>query len=110
MSKIFVIDIDDTISKWDDNRDFLKFKPNQETIDKINLLYDKGHRIVLFTARGMRMYQNKVLAEANNRKTLELWLNNNKVKYHELIFGKPFGDYYIDDKNLSISEFIEWES
>ena len=35
------------------------------------------------------------------------WLKNNGVKYHRLMFGKPNGDYYIDDKNLSIKEFLE---
>ena len=26
------------------------------------------------------------------------------VKYHELRFGKPAGDYYIDDRLISIGE------
>ena len=27
-------------------------------------------------------------------------------KYHELILGKPAGDYYIDDKGISADEFF----
>ena len=40
---------------------------------------------------------------------LEKWLYFNDVKYHELIMGKPAGDYYIDDKNLSIDQFVNGE-
>ena len=31
------------------------------------------------------------------------------VKYHQLIMGKPWGEnvFYVDDKNLTISEFLE---
>ena len=28
-------------------------------------------------------------------------------KYHELIMGKPSGDYYIDDKGVNANEFFE---
>ena len=38
------------------------------------------------------------------------WLNLYNVKYDELIFGKPYSDtYYIDDKALSVSDFLESE-
>jgi hypothetical protein len=28
------------------------------------------------------------------------------VKYHELKFGKPAADYYIDDRMLSVEELL----
>ena len=106
----FVIDIDDTISEWNDNRDYLNFVPKQKTIDKINQLYDVGHYIILFTARGM-MSENKRIGYINKfiKPPLEQWLEKHNVKHHELIMGKPSGDYYIDDKNLSIDQFINGE-
>lgn len=107
---IFVIDIDDTISKWNNNRDYLNFEPIYQVIDKINELYEFGHTIILFTARGMLYYNGDLeLIEKNNRKPLERWLSKNNVKYHSLIFGKPYADYYVDDKNLSIGKFLNHE-
>ena len=40
------------------------------------------------------------------REITEKWLHKNNVKYTRLEFGKPNADYYVDDKNLSIKEFI----
>tara|TARA_B100000131_G_C18121591_1_gene613106 strand:- start:4144 stop:4476 length:333 start_codon:yes stop_codon:yes gene_type:complete len=106
----FVIDIDDTISEWDWDRDYLNFVPKPDTINKINELYDNGHYIILFTARGMMSAKGN-LDDINNRirPPLEQWLINNNVKHHELIMGKPAGDYYIDDKNLTIDQFVNGE-
>ena len=106
----FVIDIDDTISKWDDSRDYVNFIPYNHMIERINDLHKAGHTIVLFTARGMvSTGGNKYRIETEIRGPLEKWLKKNKVKYHELIMGKPQADYYVDDKNLSISEFLKGE-
>ena len=60
----FVIDIDDTISTTlvdnNGNRDYSKSIPISKTIDKIRELKKNGHKIVLFTARGMRTFNNNV--------------------------------------------------
>jgi len=106
----FVIDIDDTISEWNDNRDYLNFIPKQNMIDKINSLYDKGHIINLFTSRGMLSEKgNLSVIDTKLRPPLEEWLKNNNVKHHKLITGKPPSDYYIDDKNLYIDDFLNKE-
>ena len=34
------------------------------------------------------------------------WLSNNDVNYHELHFGKPYADYYVDDKSVLLSSFL----
>ena len=44
--------------------------------------------------------------EAKYRLITEKWLLKNNVKYHSLMFGKPNADYYVDDKNISIDEFV----
>ncbi len=49
---IIYVDIDHTIC---DNHDYLNYGdavPWQENINKINKLYDDGHKIVYWTARG----------------------------------------------------------
>ena len=46
-------DIDETITKWNSNRDYENFEADQVMVKMINKLYDEGHEITLYTARGM---------------------------------------------------------
>ena len=69
-------------------------------IQIINRLYDAGNDIVLFTARG---YKTGINWEEITRRQLAAW----GLRYHELKFGKPDADYYIDDKMLDIKELLE---
>lgn len=104
----FVFDIDETISRWNEDRDYLNFVPDLAMIDKINALYNQGHYITLHTARGMRsMNRDLIRIISELRPPLVEWLKKNGVNYNELIMGKPYGDYYIDDKNISIDQFLE---
>lgn len=100
-----VIDIDNTIS-FTYNRDFENSVPNNDVINKINKLYEKGWKIILFTARGCKSCNTLEEKEKKYREITEKWLEKNNVKYNVLMFGKPDADYYIDDKNISIEEFI----
>ena len=103
----FVFDIDDTLSEWNPDRDYENFKPNRDVIYNIHKLYYKGHHITLHTARGMlSMRGNLEKIEKEIRPPLEKWLEKWNVKYDVLIMGKPPGDYYVDDRNLSINQFI----
>ena len=49
--KIFV-DIDETICVSPEDRDYSKAEPLKENISLINTLYDAGHEITYWTARG----------------------------------------------------------
>jgi capsule biosynthesis phosphatase len=110
----YVIDIDHTIctASWSEKLnayDYQNASPHWDVINKIQLLYNQGHTIILFTARGMRTFSGNVKKIENfHRPILEKWLNDHNLKYHNLVFGKPWGPnvYYVDDKNLSIQEFI----
>ena len=106
----YVFDIDGTICtklcelKGQDYNDSL---PLRERIDKVNALYDEGHKIIYMTARGMGRYENnRSLAEA------EFWaFTNNQLKewgckYHELFLGKPAADIYVDDKGMNDENFF----
>lgn len=106
--KTIVIDLDDTIC-YTKNRDFENSIPNKDVINKVNELYNKGYKIIIFTARGGKSC--KTLQEKENKYKLltEKWLLKNNVKYTKLCFGKENADYYIDDKNLSIEDFIKLE-
>lgn len=105
----FVFDIDDTICN-NKNRDYANAEPIKEVIDKINYLYDNGATIKLYTSRGMVSCNGdleKIIAK--NKDILEKWLKKNKIKYNELIFGKPLGDLYVDDKAMNVSDFKNQE-
>lgn len=104
----FVVDIDDTIC-YTQNRDFENSIPNEEVINKINELYDNGWNIVLFTARGAKSCKTLEERIAKYDDITKRWLAKNNVKYHELVFGKMNADYYVDDKNMSINEFINYD-
>lgn len=109
----FIIDIDGTICdapKLDSGSyDYPNAVPIQETIYKINQLYDEGHKIILFTARGYRTFNgNKEKIKEHHEPILIDWLSRFNVKYHELHTGKPWGKnpVYVDNRNLSLKSFI----
>lgn len=106
--KTFVIDLDDTIN-FTENRDFENSKPYPEVINKINKLYDEGWKIIIFTARGGKSCKTLEEKEKKYRQVTEDWLRKNGVRYNELMFGKPNADYYVDDKNMSIEEFVNYK-
>lgn len=91
----FVFDIDGVIAGIQKDLDYALSEPNQRMIDIINKLYDYGNKIVLFTARG---YVTGKDWSTVTEDQMQRW----GVKYHELKFGKPNADYYIDDKMLGL--------
>lgn len=105
----FVFDIDDTICN-NKNRDYENAEPYKDVIERINYLYNNGAKITLYTSRGMVSCNGdlkKIIKK--NKDILERWLEKNNVKYTELIFGKPLGDLYIDDKAMNVREFVNQE-
>ena len=64
---------------------------------KINRLYEFGHEIILFTARGSKTAKDW-------KDVTETQMNKWGVKYHRLIFGKPAADFYVDDKCIHIEQ------
>ena len=95
--KIFCIDIDGTICS--ENCEYSEAKPFISVINKINRLYDLGHHIHLFTSRGAKSNYNWIPL---TKKQLKDW----RVKYHKISQGKPFADYYVDNKSIDILDWI----
>ena len=110
MNITVVFDIDDTISTHI-NRDYPNAKPHKDVIDKINFLHDElGYKIKLYTSRGMGSTNGNIeLAKSKNENILIEWLKKNNVHYDELLFGKPLGDLYVDDKCLDVKDFMKEE-
>ena len=90
--------------------------PIKHNIDLLNTLYEKGHYIKIYTARGMSTFSNNksLIYERLFLKTKK-FLKDNGVRYHELIMGKEHYDLLVDDKVLNsemvsllkIQEFIK---
>ena len=90
-------DIDGVIAAKPPENDYGKASPMENNIRILNALYDQGFHIVLFTARG---YKTGIDWKEVTLRQMEEW----HVRYHELLFGKPDADIYIDDKFFGISE------
>ena len=92
------IDIDDTICKTK-GTDYAGAIPIQKAIDKVNDLYEKGHRIVFWTARG-------TVSGIDYISLTMRQLNQWGVKFHQLKMGKPSYDLFIDDKNINSDQWL----
>ena len=93
--KTYVVDIDGVLASITPGKDYNLAQPLGDTIKRINKLYDGGHRIILFTARGSATGLDWRDVTAGQ---MQAW----GVKYHELHFGKPAGDHYIDDRMIPL--------
>lgn len=86
-----VIDIDGVIATIVTDGNYKNANPITKNITYINKLKKAGIKIVLFTARGSMSGKNWKILTKNQ-------LKNWGVLYDKLLFGKPSGDLYIDDK------------
>ena len=95
--KIYV-DIDETICFYKGERNYPEALPIFSNIDKINKLYEEGHKITYYTARGT------VTGIDWHDVTIQQ-LNKWGCKYHNLNIGnKPDYDLLICDKSKRIEE------
>ena len=102
---IYCFDLDNTLC-FSDGNDYRNSRPDNNMITKVNSLYDSGHTIKIFTARGMTTHSGDVAAVYDELFPLTSFqLDTWGIKYHELIMGKPSYDQFVDDKNLTITEF-----
>ncbi len=95
---IYMIDIDGTIFNTID-RNYPESTPIQERIDYFNKLYDEGHTIKYWTARG----------SGSGKNWYDLTLNQLKefgVRFHEFNVGKPSYDLWIDDKAVNADAYF----
>ena len=109
----FIIDIDGTIcnapQKSDGSYDYPNAVPIAPTIERINYLYDEGHKIIPFTARGHRTFRGDLQKiEDHHGPILKEWMDRHGVKRHEIRTGKPWGEnpIYVDNRSLSLSKFV----
>ena len=94
-SKVIAIDIDGTICTEEKTFERSLAKPLPGSIENVNSLYDKGHTVILWTARGWEQY----------RMTHD-WLIKHGFKFHALQMGKIIYDVFIDDR---ARHFVGWD-
>jgi uncharacterized HAD superfamily protein len=92
-----IIDMDGTICSEEKTYSRCLAKPKENAIESINSLYDKGHIIIIYTARTWMEFE-----------MTAAWLKNNNLKYHQLMMGKPIGDIWIDDRAITFNN--NWDS
>ena len=97
---VYYVDIDETICYYDGNRRYPDALPNHERIKKINTLYDDGHTIVYWTARGGTT---GIDWTDVTREQLIKW----GAKHNELKMWKPHYDLFICDKAVNAERFFE---
>jgi len=93
----YCVDIDGIIAQLSPGNNYKLAQPNSENIKRVNNLFDQGNHIILFTARGTKT---GIDWEKLTKEQLQKW----GVRFHELRFGKPAADYYIDDRNFNLND------
>ena len=93
--KTYVFDLDGTLCSEEKTFEKYLAKPNPDMIALVNKLYEQN-KIIIYTARGWAEYN-----------ITQRWLEDNDVKYHILMCGKPIYDMWIDDKCCSPEEILK---
>lgn len=88
-----IVDLDGTLCTEEKQFSRSLAKPIKKAIEAVNNLYSKGHIIVIYSARNWVEYEMTIF-----------WLKKNRVKFHQLIMGKPQGDLWIDDRSVNPKE------
>lgn len=95
----YCFDIDNTLLTYSsDVKTKEGIEPIYEMVSLLKKLYEEGNTIILHTARGMQ--SNGSNMGLVNKKAYHVFqiLEKFEIPYHEIYFGKPWADIYIDDK------------
>ena len=90
-----IIDLDGTICTEEKTFSRSLAKPLKDAVKNVNKLYNEGHTVIIYSARTWQEYEMTVD-----------WLKNHKIKYHQLVLGKPIGDVWLDDRAI---RFNGWD-
>lgn len=102
--KTYCFDLDNTLCITV-NGDYNNSKPIVKAINTVNLLYERGNKIIIFTARFMgKMKGNLEMVNKVGYKFTKNQLIDWGLKHHQLILGKPEYDYIVDDKSIFFKE------
>ena len=94
--KVYNIDFDHTLTADDPGTYPDDPAPEYNMIKAIQRIHIQGNIIIIWTAR-----------QWNNAPFLASWLTRYSVPYHGLKMEKGGSDVYLDDKMMSIGEFLK---
>ena len=96
-------DLDNTLVTYPTvPNDYSTVKPIKKMIDLLISLKQKGHEIIIYTARRMKTHQNNVGKVIKDIALITInTLEKFNIPYDELLFGKPIADIYIDDRAIN---------
>lgn len=108
--KRLIFDLDDTLCTTE-NSEYHNAEPRWEVIEKLKHYHSQGFEIVISTSRNVRTYEGNVgKINANTLPVIIGWLERHGIPYDEIYMAKPwcgFDGFYIDDKAVRPSEFLE---
>ena len=101
--KRFCFDLDNTLVTYPKVKDDYKtIKPIIKNIKFLNFLHSQGHHIIIYTARRMRTHNGNIKKVKKEIEKLTLdQLKLFKIRYDELVLGKPYANFYIDDLSIN---------
>lgn len=113
MNSSIIFDIDGTICPIKkEDEEYKDLVPYQAMITKMQELRRAGFRIVLFTSRNMRSFDNDINKILKFTKpVLEEWLQKWNIPYDEVIYGKPWVGkmgIYVDDRSVRPRELLDY--
>lgn len=93
---VAVLDLDGVFCQavdYTDDPDYLNRRKDNQIDNLLSFLRDNDFKIIIHTAR-----------LSIDREVTEKWLKINGIEYDELLFDKPRGDVYIDDRAVNVKE------
>lgn len=94
----YMVDIDNTIC-YNEDSNYVDSKPDHVRIAKLNSLFDEGHEIHYWTARGGN--SGKDWTDLTQQQ-LKQW----NVKHTSVTMKKPVYDVWIDDRAINADDFF----
>lgn len=109
--KRFCFDLDNTLVTFPKiSGDYTSVEPIANNINLLRYLKKLGNTIIIYTARRMETHGGNVgRVMADIAKITFDTLDNFKIPYDEIYFGKPLADFYIDDLAVSSYDNLEKE-
>lgn len=106
---VWLVDLDGTLSRDLSGVPYPQRPAHDDVVAAVKRVAERGERVVVFTARGMRTHGgDREAVERHVRPDVEAWLQRQGVPYHDVITGKPWcgpAGFYVDDRALHPEEF-----
>ena len=93
--KVICVDVDHTLTADLPGQYSPDPTPYMPVIYQVKRLHRTGHIIIIWTAR-----------QWGDAPNLVSWLVKHQIPYHGIMMGKGGADIYLDDKMISIDQFI----